>query len=109
MATLRNVVTGRELSLRARNLIGRAARADVRLLGGGSSKEHATIQWDGSRWILHDVGSRNGTRVNGTLLLGQSWPLVVGDELTFGDPDERWSWVDGMAPRAAAGRADGTL
>lgn len=108
MATLRNIASGSELTLRARVTIGRGARADVRLAGSGCSKEHATIQWDGSEWSLRDVGSRNGTRVNGNLLLGQSWRLVPGDELTFGDPDERWLWLEAAAPRAAAVRADGT-
>jgi len=97
------------VELRGRSLVGRSARADVRLTGGGASTEHASIGWDGTEWILRDFASRNGTKINDTLLAGREWRLSAGDEITFGDPDERWSWVDGSPPRVSATREDGVV
>ena len=100
MATIRNVETGREVRLWGRSLVGRSPSADLKLAGKGTSNEHATILWDGEHWVVRDLTSRNGTHVNRMLLVSQSCRLNEGDELVFGDPAERWSWVDGAPPRA---------
>jgi hypothetical protein len=68
--------------------------------------EHAIVLWDGVQWALRDLRSRNGTLVNDRPLLGEV-PLKPGDQLTFGDPEERWCWVDGTPPEASAIRSDG--
>jgi FHA domain len=107
MAILRNQLTGADMTLHGRTLIGRSPRADVRLIGEAASNEHASICWDGDDWILRDLTSRNGTKLNGTLLIGRQWRLAAGDEIVFGDPQERWCWVDGAAPHAVAVRDDG--
>jgi pSer/pThr/pTyr-binding forkhead associated (FHA) protein len=58
------------------------------------SRHHATIRHEGALWILVDVGSRNGTRVNGRPIDGRA-VIRPGDELGFGAavarfaPDER--------------------
>lgn len=109
MATIRNIETGREVRLWGRSLVGRSPSADLRLTGKGASNEHATILWDGAHWVVRDLTSRNGTHVNRMLLVSQSCPLNEGDEIVFGDPTERWSWLDSSAPRASAQRADGVL
>jgi hypothetical protein len=46
--------------------------------------------------------------VNGKPLLGEV-PLKPDDRVTFGDPEERWCWVDGSAPEACAIRSDGQV
>jgi hypothetical protein len=108
MGTLRDLRTTRELRVRGRILIGRSARADVALTAQAASSEHASISWDGQEWLLRDLKSRNGTWINDTPLTGRTWRLATGDEITFGDPEERWSWVEGSPPRAAAARSDGS-
>jgi hypothetical protein len=70
--------------------------------------EHAIVLWDGAQWLLRDLRSRNGTIVNGKPLLVES-PLKPGDNVTFGDPEERWCWVDCSAPEACAIRSDGQV
>jgi DNA-binding NtrC family response regulator len=45
--------------------IGRAPEVDVRLSDRGVSARHATITVTGGRVIIQDLGSTNGTRVNG--------------------------------------------
>jgi hypothetical protein len=90
-------------------MIGRSAGTDIVLAAPGVSKEHARIQWNGRQWLLRDLRSRNGTRVNDRLLVGTELRLVLGDLITFGDPAERWEWFDDSPPVASAMRADGTV
>ncbi len=49
----------------ARTVIGRGSDADVVIGDAGSSRRHAEILWDGERAMLRDLGSTNGTKVNG--------------------------------------------
>ncbi len=46
--------------------LGRSSRNSVQLADATVSKEHAEIVPDAGRWLVRDLGSRNGTRVNGT-------------------------------------------
>lgn len=45
--------------------IGRSARHAVQLPDGQVSGDHAEIRPEGGSWVLRDLGSTNGTRVNG--------------------------------------------
>ena len=45
--------------------IGRSSRSDVHLPDATVSKSHAEIVRAGDGWLIRDLGSRNGTRVNG--------------------------------------------
>lgn len=51
---------------RDRVVIGRAEGADIRLEDQAVSKQHAAIELVGNDHILLDLGSANGTSVNGT-------------------------------------------
>src|SRR5262249_33760502 len=55
--------------------LGRASGNAVQILDGTVSKEHAELFLDGGRWSVRDLGSRNGTRVNGR---EAQVPLAVG-------------------------------
>ena len=58
--------TNRRFDLQmGRNLIGRGTDADLQLLDQGVSRRHAEVQWDGSFATVYDLGSTNGTSVNG--------------------------------------------
>ena len=46
-------------------MIGRSSRHPINLADGTVSKDHAEIVRRGDGWALRDLGSRNGTRVNG--------------------------------------------
>ncbi len=55
--------------------------ADPRII----SRRHAQIEQEGGRFYITDLGSKNGTRLNGTLLSPrQKIPLWPGDWLEFG-------------------------
>jgi hypothetical protein len=59
-------VDGRRHTIsRARTVIGRGSDADITISDAGSSRRHAEILWDGERAMMRDMGSTNGTKVNG--------------------------------------------
>ncbi len=66
---------------RAVTRIGRGGDADIRIDDPGVSRHHAEIRI-GSDVILRDLGSTNGTYVNGTLIAEQ--PLRDGAVITIG-------------------------
>ena len=70
-------------SLIANNRIGRAADNSLVLDDDMASAHHARLSFQDGQWWLEDLGSRNGTAVNGLPLEG---PLVVtyGDQIAFG-------------------------
>jgi len=63
-------------------LIGRLSSSDVVLADSNVSRRHAELRKEGSRWMIVDLGSTNGTMVNGKLAREQS--LEPGDRIAFG-------------------------
>jgi Protein of unknown function (DUF3662)/FHA domain len=64
------------------NVIGRGQDADLRLPDTGVSRRHVDVRFDGTGAVLHDLGSTNGTTVNGHR--AQSWQLQHGDVVRLG-------------------------
>ncbi len=64
-------------------LIGRGADCDLRLAEYDVSRHHCLIRLRGGEATLVDLGSSNGTFVNGLRVLSQA-PLHSGDEITLG-------------------------
>jgi Ca-activated chloride channel homolog len=62
--------------------IGRATHNEIIISTPGVSRFHCQIKREGSQFILEDVGSTNGTIINGTPLKGQH-TLNVGDEVNL--------------------------
>lgn len=103
MPTLRSLTSGRELRLGSRLLVGRAAHAGLMLDDRRVSNEHASIYWQGARWLVRDLGSRNGTYIHGRRVeAGTPAPLSPGDPLTFGGCPEAWELVGAGPPEAVA-------
>jgi Protein of unknown function (DUF3662)/FHA domain len=63
-------------------VVGRGQDAQFRLPDTGVSRRHVEITWDGQTAMLADLGSTNGTAVNGTPV--QTWQLVDGDVVRVG-------------------------
>jgi serine phosphatase RsbU (regulator of sigma subunit) len=63
--------------------LGRASGNAIQLLDSTVSKEHAEFALAGERWTIRDLGSRNGTRVNGRDAHAPV-PLVAGDRVEVG-------------------------
>lgn len=72
-----------ELS-RLRTTIGRSARSDLCIPDAFASRLHAEVRQEGDHFFLHDLGSANGTRYNGTPVKG-SVQLVSGGEIQIGE------------------------
>ena len=70
-------------SLDTLNLLGRAADNTICLQDSTVSSYHARLSFQGGQWWLEDLGSRNGTFLNGIQV---EEPLVItyGDEIRFG-------------------------
>ena len=66
------------------NLIGRDKAAPVCLDAASVSRHHARILVEGPRATLEDLGSKNGTRLNGERVRGTR-ELRDGDAIRFGD------------------------
>lgn len=64
-------------------LIGRHAPATIRLDDPRVSSLHAKVWTEGDLILLRDLGSRNGTRVNGTPV--SETAVAVGDRIQIGD------------------------
>lgn len=81
---------------RAKNNDVAVPRDDVR-----ASAHHAEIVSEGNRYVLRDVGSRNGTLVNGEI--GTHFRLADGDviQLGSGGPRFRFELIEREDPRLA--------
>lgn len=71
--------------------IGKKENCDIRLQDQTLSREHANIQWEHHHFVLHDMGSANGTWVNGRQI--QAQPLRDGDTLEMGDTHFIFKWT----------------
>jgi pSer/pThr/pTyr-binding forkhead associated (FHA) protein len=47
------------------------------------SRQHAELRRAGGAWLLRDLGSRNGTRVNG-MRVSEEVEVRPGDRVSFG-------------------------
>jgi pSer/pThr/pTyr-binding forkhead associated (FHA) protein len=75
----RNVLSG------SRVVIGRSREADIVLQDPNVSRRHAELRREGPAWWLVDLGSTNGTELNGRRV--QRSKLNDGDTITLGATD----------------------
>ena len=75
--------SGRKYDLtQGTHVIGRGQESAFRLPDTGVSRRHLEISWDGQAATLTDLGSTNGTTVNGNPV--QTWQLNDGDVIRVG-------------------------
>jgi signal transduction histidine kinase/CheY-like chemotaxis protein len=74
---------GRSFPLEANCTIGRARESDLVIEHDSVSRRHARVSHQGVAWIVEDLGSRNGTLVNGTAVATRR-ALRVGDRIELG-------------------------
>jgi pSer/pThr/pTyr-binding forkhead associated (FHA) protein len=67
-------------------LLGRGEHADIQLEDGFASSRHARLVPQGDVMVLEDLGSTNGTYLNGEPLRGPQ-PLHAGDRIRIGDSE----------------------
>ena len=66
----------------ARTSVGRDASADIQIDDSGLSRKHFEVLWDGSKAGVRDLGSTNGTKLNGQTI--SESPLQNDSVITAG-------------------------
>ena len=69
---------------RLRTTIGRSARSDLCIPDAFASRLHAEVRKEGGAYWLQDLGSANGTRYNGSVVL-MPIPIISGGEIQIGE------------------------
>jgi hypothetical protein len=70
--------------------IGRDPASGLRLTHETVSRVHAELRHQGGMWVLRDLGSTNGTTVNGRRVIGAA-VVREGDQVAFGQVSFRLS------------------
>jgi len=85
------------VELRAHNSLGRHPSNSIQLLDKIVSKEHCIIERRGTSFVLRDLGSLNGTYVNGERVVGER-PLRHNDEMALGMTRARFEDDPAVSP-----------
>jgi transcriptional regulator with PAS, ATPase and Fis domain len=88
-----------------RTVIGRDETADLQIAAPAVSRRHAEIVWDDGGFTLRDLGSRNGTLLDGSSI--SEAPLENASEVRIGDAILKF--VEKHADAYAAYRIDGSV
>ncbi len=83
------------IDLRPVNSLGRHPNNSIQLLDKIVSKEHCIVELRETGFVLRDLGSLNGTYVNGERVRGEQ-ALRHGDEIALGSTRARYD--DGVGP-----------
>jgi DNA-binding winged helix-turn-helix (wHTH) protein len=65
-------------------ILGRGADSDLVLANPRVSRRHAELTWDGEHFLVQDLGSKNGTRINSAPVSAPT-PIADGDTLELAD------------------------
>ena len=66
-------------------VIGRSRECDLRVVDGNASRRHAEVVQEGAGYVVVDLGSTNGTELNGRRITREQ--LSDGDRITIGATD----------------------
>lgn len=77
-------VPGTVFALDAVTTLGRDLGSSVVVDDSYASAQHAVLTFRGRAWYVEDLGSTNGTHVNGAPVVGVA-ALAYGDEIRIGD------------------------
>jgi hypothetical protein len=92
-----------KIHLPCRCLVGRSSLSDLVLESRRASNEHASIGWYGGNWFVRDLGSSNGTHVDGKPLGSRERVLLAtGNRIQFGSEADLWEVVDVAPPAPCA-------
>lgn len=91
---------------KARTVIGRGSDADITIPDAGTSRRHVEILWDGERAMVRDLGSTNGTLLNGNRV--KEAPLTPDSTVRIGRTDIVFRVVPHATRTPSRGRDDAT-
>lgn len=79
-------IDGRRHTLHgSRTVIGRGSDADITIQDTGTSRKHVEILWDGQNAMARDLGSTNGSKIDGRSV--KKAPLTSGSVIRIGRTD----------------------
>lgn len=76
---------GQKFLLGPAHLIGRSSKCDIQILDPAISLLHALIRYETDHYMLYDLGSTSGTRVNGKFTGDQGIELLGGEKIEMGE------------------------
>jgi two-component system, cell cycle response regulator len=88
-----NADLGMHLVVEDQVQIGREPPCGLQLHDGGISRAHAAVERRGTSYVLRDLGSTNGTLVNGVRLVGEH-ELQEGDKIHLSQSVLKFTLVD---------------
>ena len=101
MAAIRS--GGMTSQLEPEHLVGRKPACALYLDMKYVSGQHAIFRYSREHWELRDLGSRNGTWLDGVLLKAGEWARVhVGAKISFGKQEEEWEVISDAPPQVMA-------
>jgi hypothetical protein len=108
MGLIREIHSGQACLLEPEHLVGRAPPCALRICQRYVSARHAILRWNGERWEVKDLGSRNGTFLNGSRIhAGEEKVVPKGAKIAFGKVEEEWELFDTAAPTVMAVPVEG--
>jgi len=110
MGILENPRQAIAFALSTRTTIGRSSSNAVVLSLESVSGVHASIDWIDDQWNVRDLGSRNGTFLEGDRLPSfEAVVLTKGAAVAFGGPEYSWQLAESGPPQIAARSASGRV
>ena len=82
-------------------VVGRGSEANIRITDSAASRQHLQLIWDGKAGIARDLGSTNGSKINGQRFREAS--LSPDTVITIGHPALRFQLVPTRSGRAGSG------
>jgi hypothetical protein len=108
MGLIRESASGQTRQLEPEHLVGRAPPCALRIEQRFVSARHAILRWTGERWEIKDLGSRNGTYLDGRKVRpGEELAAAKGSKLAFGRLEQEWELVDASPPCVMAVPVEG--
>ena len=91
LAGIGGPIAGQNFVLFGENIIGRGANVEISVGSGSLSRHHARVVFVNNAYVLQDLGSTNGSKVNGARIHSQE--LAEGDLVELGDAVFRFSFL----------------
>jgi serine phosphatase RsbU (regulator of sigma subunit) len=88
-------------------VIGRSSRCDLAVADRCLSRQHLRLFQEDGEWMVEDLGSRNGTRINGVLIsqpsavrigdaIAVSTSLIIVGDVDSEAPDPSWDHIQSV-------------